>query len=288
VLTDGARLTIAAVFERSFYVTDGCDFACIGVAGIGRGPLNACLAAGAAWNGPGADEGTSVAIDSRRIVVRGLPRFSLIEAKIWSPFPITAQASSLAIERLRMFLTEASARAPEMGVSRAVFADDHTSTPVLRAASGPIAVILGEMPNATGRESSSTVPASIAEAAIELLGLGPGLTPSGDDFIGGLLLALRTIGHGALADAIWKRIAPALSTRTSALSAAHLRAAAAGAGAEAVHAPLAAILEGDDGDVASHLAALDRVGHCSGWDAMAGVVVALCAGLSLREIITAT
>ena len=40
-----------------------------------------------------------------------------------------------------------------------------------------------------------------AEAAA-LIGLGPGLTPSGDDFIGGMLIALRMLGKHGAADAV--------------------------------------------------------------------------------------
>ncbi|TMH29877.1 MAG: DUF2877 domain-containing protein [Betaproteobacteria bacterium] len=55
------------------------------------------------------------------------------------------------------------------------------------------------------------------------------------------------------------------------ISGAHLAAAAAGEGHEALHACLHA-LHSADADWPSVLTQLDKVGHCSGWDSLAGVV----------------
>jgi len=104
-----------------------------------------------------------------------------------------------------------------------------------------------------------------AEAA-RLIGLGPGLTPSGDDYFGGMLVALRALARNAQADALWRWLQPRLAAGTSALSAAHLEAAAAGEAHEIVHEVLL------DPRLAQKL---DRIGHCSGWDALAGAVAVL-------------
>ena len=94
----------------------------------------------------------------------------------------------------------------------------------------------------------------------------PGLTPSGDDYFGGILVALHALHRNAQAAALWRWLEPRLAARTSAISVAHLAAAAQGHAHEALHR----ILEGD-----LDLDALDSVGHCSGWDALAGSVAVL-------------
>ena len=103
----------------------------------------------------------------------------------------------------------------------------------------------------------------------DLVGLGPGLTPSGDDFLIGALAMLdaleQTNMHAALGDAV-----VAAAGRTSPLSASFLRAAAAGHVGENLHMMIAAVLTGDT-DAA--VAAAARIGHTSGWDALAGAVV---------------
>ena len=107
---------------------------------------------------------------------------------------------------------------------------------------------------------------AIVEEAQQLIGLGPGLTPSGDDYLGGMLVALRRTGRTMQAEGLWRWLQPRLRERTSAISAAHLTAAAAGEGHEALHSVL-------DGEL--NLDALDAVGHTSGWDALAGAAAVL-------------
>lgn len=36
-----------------------------------------------------------------------------------------------------------------------------------------------------------------------LVGLGPGLTPSGDDFLFSVMFTLHALGHGAVAERLW-------------------------------------------------------------------------------------
>jgi len=101
-----------------------------------------------------------------------------------------------------------------------------------------------------------------------VLVLGPGLTPSGDDFLGGVMLALHHVHRAAQARGLWRSLEPRLS-RTAPISAAHLAAAAAGEGHEALHAALLHLFQREPGWPAA-LDALDAIGHCSGWDALAG------------------
>lgn len=107
---------------------------------------------------------------------------------------------------------------------------------------------------------------AVPDTAAALIGLGPGLTPSGDDYLGGMLVALRAVSRDTQADALWRWLQPRLATATSAISAAHLEAAAAGEAHEIVHEVL---LD------PSRAQELDRIGHCSGWDAYAGAAAVL-------------
>ena len=78
-------------------------------------------------------------------------------------------------------------------------------------------------------------PPPIPGEAAALIGLGPGLTPSGDDFIGGLLFALRMLGENGAADAVARWALPLAKQRTHRISVAHLEAAVEGQGAAALH-----------------------------------------------------
>lgn len=96
-----------------------------------------------------------------------------------------------------------------------------------------------------------------------LIGLGPGLTPAGDDFVGGAMIALRAFGHEDAADRIAAWALPLAQERTSRISRAHLECAARGEGHEALHDWL-------NGFAPADLARLARIGHTSGLDAAVG------------------
>lgn len=129
--------------------------------------------------------------------------------------------------------------------------------------------------------------AGAVEAAERIVGLGPGLTPSGDDILCGLLVSLRLVGdavrHGRravwLADWLGAAVTADAGTRTTALAATLLHCAAAGgAGAE-----VAAVLRGVAGHEPPALPVrrLLAVGHTSGADLAQGVLAGCRAALAL-------
>jgi hypothetical protein len=83
------------------------------------------------------------------------------------------------------------------------------------------------------------------------------------------------LGRSDLAEVLWHGISVALETGTNAISRAHLAAAARGFGGAALHAVLNDLLTGKCGALVEPLDAIDRIGHCSGWDALGGAVMAL-------------
>jgi hypothetical protein len=101
-----------------------------------------------------------------------------------------------------------------------------------------------------------------------LIGLGPGLTPAGDDFVGGAMIALRASGDARLADRVAAWALPLAAMNTSRISRAHLECAAQGEGHEHLHAFLSA-------PTRDNLDRLSRVGHTSGLDAAAGAASAI-------------
>ena len=114
--------------------------------------------------------------------------------------------------------------------------------------------------------------ASTSGPVADLLGAGRGLTPSGDDCIVGVLVALHALGERGVAASAARIVARHAPRRTSRLSAAHLDAACAGEAIEPVHAAIEAIA----GNVppGPALDAIEGFGHGSGFDALAGVLLA--------------
>lgn len=97
--------------------------------------------------------------------------------------------------------------------------------------------------------------------AARIGGRGPGLTPSGDDVLAGVLLVARAL-RGATAEP--ELVAAAGSVVTTDVAAAFLAWAARGQCIEPAHGWLAALAEDDPVGAARSLARLNRVGASSG------------------------
>ncbi|MGW1993928.1 DUF2877 domain-containing protein [Embleya sp. NPDC001921] len=120
----------------------------------------------------------------------------------------------------------------------------------------------------------ATDPERAYAAALRLIGLGPGLTPSGDDALCGFLLALRLLAPdpagGRYASALGARVAAHAPGRTTDLSAALLGHAVRGDGCAQLIDLIGAV--GRDTDVIPCLRHLLTVGHTSGADLAHGVL----------------
>ena len=225
----GGAGEVCATFRRSFYLRcPGERYACVGDAGLGRGPLNVLVP------------------DFRMPALGEHIAVSTQHAAEWQP-PLlqTAVDFGLLCEKARH-------RIPAEGLGCLVI--------------GAHNALSGHAQPALEALERWLVGNALASEAEQLIGLGPGLTPSGDDYFGGMLVALRLTGRSMQAEGLWRWLQPRLKDRTSAISAAHLAAAAAGEAHEALHEVLNGSLDLDR---------LDAVGHCSGWDALAGAAAVL-------------
>ncbi|NIP45125.1 MAG: DUF2877 domain-containing protein [Gammaproteobacteria bacterium] len=122
----------------------------------------------------------------------------------------------------------------------------------------------------------------IPQDAEALLGLGPGLTPAGDDFVVGMLVALHGLQLEATAEVLAAWVKRKAGARTNEISVAHLLAACDGEASAPVHAVLNALIEPDQPDLGERVHALAALGHSSGWDALGGVLT-VCEARTLRR-----
>ena len=226
---------VCAVFRRSFYLRFEKKYACIGDASLRRGPLNALVAD---FSEPSLGATVTVSTDN---------------AQRWEP--ATRGNGRLNTEALRACL---DGHVPEEGLGCLIL-----------GVHNPLAMHAQPALEALDRWLAGN---ALGPEAAQLIGLGPGLTPSGDDYLGGILVALRWVGRGAQADSLWRWIEPRLAGRTGELSIAHLAAAASGEAHEALHGLLEDLSAWEAPDLLPALARLDAVGHSSGWDALAGIV----------------
>jgi hypothetical protein len=112
-----------------------------------------------------------------------------------------------------------------------------------------------------------------SEAAGELAGLGAGLTPAGDDFLMGAMLALWSSADPSQARRTCRTLLDAAGPKTNRLSRAWMRAAADGEAAEAWHGLVQAVIQGQARAVRRAGQQIIMQGHTSGADALTGYVV---------------
>jgi len=294
-LAAGQASRVLAVFSRTFYCETG-DRApvCIGPPGIGPGPLNALVAvpAGLEWPALGLCPDTPASTDGRTLRVMGELRFDLTGAHPWRPAPLPHPVDGPLLAAGLAALTAALRLRPEpggLGPLIAPLAEMAADPPpdlpdaslLVRAAWQGVRPLMAWLGGVIGDPARPAPPPPIETEG--LIGLGPGLTPSGDDFLGGTLIGLRVLGAGGAADCLGTWVLARAKDRTHRISRGHLACAADGEGAGTLHETLAAICASGSPDLGHSLETLGRIGHSSGWDALAGVVAATRAVLVAGE-----
>ena len=126
--------------------------------------------------------------------------------------------------------------------------------------------------------------------AVQLAGLGPGLTPAGDDWLAGWLVGLRAVEamttkprpHRLPVETVAAAVITAARGRTSRLSLAFLQSAADGAVGEVWHGLLAALTDASQRLIRHAAKQVMAYGATSGSDMLAGFIAAFTPPARLR------
>lgn len=194
----------------------------------------------------------------------------LAAARLWKPAEacLTPDSASLLVGGCRRVLAALDALGKPEGFG-ALLVGARPSFPL--DALAPRARALAE---ACGRDDARAA----ASAATRLLGAGPGLTPAGDDLVGGAFFARRVLTRAGAADgAAWRAAAAdvleAARGATHPISAALLADLLEGHGWAPLHDLLDALAAGAPGAEALGAATrLVAIGHSSGWDLLTGLI----------------
>ena len=273
--------TVEAVFERSFYLRSGDEFICVGEPDIGNGPLT-LIGHLRPLSDLALQPRQPVAVCDRAYRDRqfhsadpGPERdvaFSVLaRLPVACPFDRHLRRPRTA-HRNRCTGGRPCAPALAFGVWRNVRA----SGPLARIARPRIAMFERWLSGVLDKHAQVT---ESRDAVQGLIGLGPGLTPSGDDFLVGALALLDCVGERDAHAALARAIIAALPGSTSPLSACFLRAAAAAHVGETLHRAVSSVIAGD---VDAAIAAVETIGHSSGWDMMAGITATLRVAAAAR------
>jgi hypothetical protein len=120
------------------------------------------------------------------------------------------------------------------------------------------------------RDGAFADPQRLAPLLTPLIGLGYGLTPSGDDFCAGSVLSLVAVGKPEQAAILATLLYQAAQLRTTEISLAFYRAHAASLLSESQARLLGCFGAAQDTDLGNALHGVCRHGATSGWDMLAG------------------
>ncbi len=270
---------ITAVFDRSVYVDLGNQWICIGDATVGNGPVNLLLEP-TPYSGVFADlvVDQPVRVCAGAVHLGNRPLVIETPAKIWSPPLVPCWTNESLMRGLDALNAISRGRVPRQGLG--VFLYGHgaelSDTREAHVCALPVFELERWLLNQlVDKRCVEGVP----ESAQQLIGLGPGLTPSGDDFLGGVLIALSLVHRQDIAALLYADICPHLATRTGPISRTHLVAASAGQGLETLHLAINSVIQGNVEMIPTRVHHIERIGSSSGWDALAGACVVLRACL---------
>ncbi|MDX9862303.1 MAG: DUF2877 domain-containing protein [Rhodospirillales bacterium] len=274
---------VLAVFRRTFYVIDSAGgVVCIGDASLGAGPLNAtCGILHNDWRAGPLSPGDPARMTGGVLSIGHRSAFSLVEAETWKPaFRPTYRGWAALRRGLRHLAERAAMEAPADGLGRMIsplaagdrrLLERGEGTPVAKAAAPGIGALWHWL---SRRLIDPAYRAAAPSAVASLLGMGPGLTPSGDDFLGGVAVTLRALGCRESADDLAACLIGPLPDRTGTISAAHLRQALVGDASAVTLEAVDAVLAGDPVRIATAGRVAATIGHTSGWDTLCGVACA--------------
>lgn len=169
-----------------------------------------------------------------------------------------------------------------LGLSLSLFTenDDSETASSLPSASPLIAAGIGQIRRLLPFCRCGNLQAAL-ESSERLIGLGPGLTPSGDDFVGGLIFMALKLNTAYPSERWWEGgDIPALlacsGSMTSKISHALLTDLSEGQSHASLHDLADALLSDDEEfDAENHVRQVAEIGHSSGWDMLTGMLAGL-------------
>lgn len=263
--TPGSTGRVLASFDRSCYLeTSEGQLIAVLAESLGRGAFAITVAGTPSFARLRPDQPVSMTGQTLHLVDH---RIDLAVAATWDPtVPSLAGSGD---QGMRVLAAHLRANAPAEGLARVnLDTDVSPETPLLAQGTRALWRL--------GSGVTQGLASSITTASAELAGLGPGLTPSGDDVLAGILLALHIWPHAA--GPLGVKVVTALvlgsaAPRTGRISRAYLLAASLGQAAEAWH-DLVRALPADPHGVITAATRIMQTGETSGADMLTGFLFA--------------
>ena len=277
---------IAAMFRSSIYFEAGSLLLCLGTRAMEPGPLNAVTTAPPEtdWTTSGMRGYARARLSKSEIRVGRRYRFPLSDCSEWSPEAIRLPVNPRVLAKgIAAFKARAVGAVPDAGLGQFIvrgfvpkrhhFVCRAAETSITNAKRWLFQAFVGPRDAAVEK----------ARWVKKLIGLGPGLTPSGDDFLGGMMIALHSIGEHGLCSRLWPEIYQSAAASTNPISFTHLKAASEGMGSKCIHRAISDMTGGNAEAMFGSMVGINRIGHTSGWDTVAGIVLTFEVWLQASE-----
>jgi hypothetical protein len=271
---------ILQVFDQSCNVVNQRDeLISLVVPAIGPGPFSAVIELACCFI-DSFNAGDPVQVEGSQFYM-GEFVFDIKKAAVWHPEPdwsnIQMHRGQIAENVLKLipYIQEHASRESLFQIVPQLIETGHAGALEYEKSSGINEEIKGKSITAAQKllaGISEAQPALSKAGVKEMLGLGAGLTPAGDDFLVGIIFALWTM----LSRSQIERMLPVLfdhdEDRTNQLSYAYLTAAMQGQAVIAWHSFLQAMTSDEGGEMYNAVRPLLLIGKTSGSDALAGFV----------------
>ena len=283
---------VHSIFDRTFNILINGELVGVARSGVSRSPINLITDIPSSESVPslGVCKGMQVRREGDRVLVGGVLEISLESAELWRPKTRAegCLSSELIWHNLELAKRLASSNARREGLGQLLPHIDEIAagmipTSELNMAAGAVLPQLIGLVKAARSEDVG----GVKIAAQKLIGLGPGLSPSADDALSGLMAALWWGSHSLNKgiDSVKKinETIVSCSGTTTLLSQQLLRHAAKGETNERVGELLEAILAGDPPDVEKWVGEVLKIGETSGIDLMVGLLLGMQLGLEMKS-----
>jgi hypothetical protein len=236
----------------------------------------------------GVGQGMSITVQGRNVLIDKIATIDLAGATIWQfhpaatePPPFSMGCTKIHAQTLYALVCSQSSKGLACGLRYLAGRSGKSHPSQNPSLDTAILELIAPVLEMVIKSSQNGDWARVLQTGLDLIGLGQGLTPSGDDFMGGLLFTVHHLSAaypGKLqrdAASLEKFLARARSL-TNPISFTILSDLACGHGPEPLHALIDGLLgEDSPGQLRSEAECLTRIGHTSGWDMLAGVVVGM-------------
>ncbi len=274
---------VIATFKRSLYCRDSKGhIICIGRAEIGKGPFTLLCSFDSPWPEPVLSTTTGIRLRKNQLLLEGTGIiFDLHGALVWNKSlrAISRQGDCLLAD-IRWIAEKVFRDAPPESLGPVVSSFFPMSIQRITWSSSLLTnslhkyfvEVMSEVRYLPLLLSGEQCALSFAEKLRCLIGLGPGLTPAGDDFLAGIVMGLFKMGHQHEAGLLAHYFYRAAHGRVTAISLAFYRALSEGYVVESYHQFLDVIGTGDARNLERLLKQVSLAGATSGWDTITGIL----------------